>query len=170
VTTGASARSGELWREVEHQARLVPAGVQRHALLFPLGDGEGLQLLAPGADHREEAPQVHHPPAVGVVEGVAGLVEHAVVARRTVDVHDEDPAKTLVAELAREVHEHRAQRGGPHGVRSREREVPADLVVAARADRDLREDEHGPVLLCGGDALREPGGHALAQDPVGPSR
>jgi hypothetical protein len=40
---------------------------------------------------------MHHPSAVCVVEVVAGLVQHPVVIRSAVPVHDEDPAEVRVA-------------------------------------------------------------------------
>jgi hypothetical protein len=50
------------------------------------------------------------------VKEIAGIVECAEVQRRAVHVDDNDPAESLVAELRREIHEHRAERGRSHGV------------------------------------------------------
>ena len=96
--------------QVQHQAVLVQAAVERHAILFLFRIAQAAEHLAPAAEHRNQAPEVDHPAVIGVVEKVAGLVERADVERRTVDVDDHDPFEPLLAKLGGEVHVHRAQR------------------------------------------------------------
>ena len=46
---------------------------------------------------------MHHPAAIRVVEVVSSLVQRAMLARRSVQVHNEDPFESLLAQLAREI-------------------------------------------------------------------
>ena len=71
----------------------------------------------------------------------------------TVHVDDHDPLETLFTKLVRQIHVHRLQRGRPHRIRPREDELPADLVVPARAHRDWRKEQRGPLRLFRNNAL-----------------
>ena len=149
---------------------LVGTAVQRDAVLFLLRLGHDAHGAAPTADHRQQSPEVHHAPAVRVAKVVAGLVERRNVERRSVDVDDHDPLEALFTKLVREVHVHRLQRGRPHRICPREDELPADLVVPARAHRDRRKQERRPLRLFRDDAVCDLQGQALAQDAVGERR
>src|SRR6185436_12840666 len=81
-------------------------------------------------------------------------------------VHDEDPAKALLAELGGEVHEDAAQRGRTYRIGSGEAVLAADLVGAARPERDGREHHDRPARPRD-DGLREIAGQALVDVSVG---
>jgi hypothetical protein len=93
----AIGRRDEVGPEMEQEARLVDAGMEGDPFLGLLRLVQALESLPPASENGDEAPEMSHPPAVGVVEEVGGLIEGTVVKRRAVHVDDEHPAKSLFA-------------------------------------------------------------------------
>ena len=160
-------RRNEAGSQVEEEAGLVHPGVKGDAFLFLLGIAQGSEGASPAAEDRDQPPEVDHAAPVGIPEEVRGLIEDAVVQRRAVHVHDEDPAEALFSELDSEVHVDGAKRRGADRIRPREHEMAPELVRSAGAEGELREDQDRPARHLRGDGPRELLGQAFAQDAVG---
>jgi hypothetical protein len=164
--TSDAALRDQVRSYVHHSAGLRQPGVH--------GPGVLCQRLradepGPGPGHavpvRLDAGQVDHPPAKAVPEKVPGLIQRLVVPRAAVIVDDENPAKSLLAELGRQIHEDRAQRTGSDRVGPRPRVSAGQLVSPAGAERDDREDERRPAGSAG-DVGRQRVGQPLVHESV----
>ncbi|HEY0158334.1 MAG TPA: hypothetical protein VGF28_13715 [Thermoanaerobaculia bacterium] len=112
---------------------------------------------------------MNHFPAVRVAEVRPRLIEHQVVVRRAVAMHDEDVAKALLSQVGGEVHEDRPERRAPHGVRTGKNVLPADLVRTFMAEGDRGEHQDGQPGARD-DRLGEPEREPLVRIPVGEGR
>src|SRR5678815_1087681 len=80
---------------------------------------------------REKSGDMDHVSTKRVAEVVARLVQDDVVRWAAVRVHDEDPAKALLAERRRQIHVHRTKGRWANRVAAGKVPLLADLVGAA---------------------------------------
>ncbi|HEV8660278.1 MAG TPA: hypothetical protein VGS96_16855 [Thermoanaerobaculia bacterium] len=84
-----------------------------------------IELSRPSRDNGHESIEIYHSAAVDITEVVSGFVQRAMMSRRSVQMHHEEPFEPLVPQLAGEIYKHSSQGGASHRVGPAKRQMAA---------------------------------------------